>query len=216
MPEPISWVLAPALCYLLGAVPFAFLIGTLCGVDLRKEGTGNVGAGNLTKVVGLPAGIAAALLDGLKGLIPVIVMKQMGLGPAVVSVSGLAVVAGHNWSVFMRGRSGRGLAPSSGVLVGVDPSLIVWPGGWAVAGWKFGGGIGGFIGWGSLPVVAAIFRRPAPAVLAALGLGLLMIIRRMQGNPGADPGVRAALYRAVFDRDPGEDDVTAAEEPIGP
>jgi hypothetical protein len=102
------------------------------------------------------------------------------------------------------------------VLVGVDPSLIVWPGGWAVAGWKFGGGIGGFVGWGSLPVVAAIFRRPAPVVLAALGSGLLMIIRRMQGNADADPGARAAIYRAVFDRDPGEDDVTAAEEPVGP
>ncbi len=215
MNEPMGWVLAPAIFYLLGAIPFAFLIGVLCGVDLRKEGTGNVGAGNLTKVVGLPVGMVAALLDGLKGLVPVLVLRRMGVGPVVISLSGLAVVVGHNWSVFMGGRSGRGLAPSSGVLVGVDPSLIVWPGGWAVAGWKFGGGIGGFIGWGSLPVVAATFGRPAPVVLAAFGLGVLMIVRRMQGNPDASKGVRAALYRAVFDRDPG-DDMTAAEEPVGP
>ena len=140
--------------------------------------------------------------------------RNWGIGPAVVSVSGLAIVAGHNWSVFMRGRSGRGLAPSAGVLAGVDFSMLVWPAGWAAAGWKIGGGLGGFIGWSSLPVLAAVFQKPAPVALASLGLSLLMIIRRMQGNPGHEPGVRAALYRAVFDRDP-EDELASAEEPVG-
>lgn len=214
MPEPLIWFLAPIAAYFLGAVPFAFVIGAFCGVDLRKVGTGNVGAGNLTRAVGLPAGIAAALLDGLKGLIPVLLLRNQGVGSAVVSISGLAVVAGHNWSVFLWGRSGRGLAPSAGVLVGVDPSLIVWPGGWAIAGWKFGGGLAGFIGWAFLPVIAVVFNKPDAVVLAALGLGLLMIIRRMQGNPGHEPGVRAAFYRAVFDRDPGSE-LASAEEPVG-
>ena len=208
------WVIAMGVSYLLGAVPFAFLIGTLCGVDLRKVGTGNVGAGNLTRSVGMAAGGAAALLDGLKGLLPILVLRGWGLGPAVVSVSGLAIVAGHNWSVFMKGRSGRGLAPSAGVLAGVDFSMLVWPGGWAAAGWKIGGGLGGFIGWTSLPVLAAVFQKPAPVALASLGLCALMIIRRMQGNPGHEPGIRAALYRAVFDRDP-EEELASAEEPVG-
>lgn len=212
MPEPLVWFVAPLLTYILGAVPFAFVIGAFCGVDLRKVGTGNVGAGNLTRTVGLPAGIAAALLDGLKGLISVLLLRYQGVGPAVVSLAGLTCVAGHNWSIFMRGRSGRGLAPSAGVLAGVDPSLIVWPAGWAVAGWKFGGGLAGFVGWTSLPVIAVLFDKPAPVVLAALGLGLLMVFRRMQGNPGHSPGIRAAFYRAVFDRD-SEDELASAEEP---
>ena len=214
MPEALTWLIAPVATYLLGAVPFAFVIGALCGVDLRKVGTENVGAGNLMRTVGLPAASAAALLDGLKGLIPVLLLRSQGAGPAVISISGLAAVMGHNWSIFMRGRSGRGLAPSSGVLVGVDWSLIVWPGGWAVAGWKFGGGLGGFIGWAFLPVIAVLFNKPQSVVLAALGLGVLMTIRRMQGNPGHVPGLRAALYRAVFDRDPG-DELAIAEEPVG-
>ncbi len=214
MDGPIVWLLVTAASYLLGAVPFAFLVGALCGVDLRKVGTGNVGAGNLTRSVGVPAGMIAALLDGLKGLIPVLLLRNQGIGPAVVSVSGLAIVAGHNWSIFMKGRSGRGLAPSAGILAGVDFSMLVWPGGWAAAGWKIGGGLGGFIGWSSLPVLAAVFRKPAPVALASLGLSLLMIFRRMQGNPGHEPGVRAALYRAVFDRDPG-DELASAEEPVG-
>ena len=214
MDGPIVWLLATTACYVLGAVPFAFLIGVMCGVDLRKVGTGNVGAGNLTRSVGVPAGAAAALLDGLKGLVPVLVLKNQGIGPAVVSMSGLAIVAGHNWSIFMRGRSGRGLAPSAGIMAGIDFSMLVWPAGWAAAGWKIGGGVGGFIGWTSLPVLAAVFQKPAPVALASLGLSLLMIGRRMQGNPEHEPGIRAALYRAVFDRDP-EDELASAEEPVG-
>jgi glycerol-3-phosphate acyltransferase PlsY len=214
MPEPLSWALAPAVMYLIGAIPFAFLIGRLSGVDLRRVGTGNVGAGNLTRVVGLPAGIAAALLDGLKGLIPVLVLRNMGTNPLVVSLAGMAAVAGHNWSVFLWGRAGRGLAPSAGVLVGIDPSLIVWPAGWSVAGWKVGGGLAGFIGWVSLPLLSVLFRKPGPTTLVALGLGLLMVVRRMQGNPDREPGLRAAIYRAVFDREPGGE-VATAEEPVG-
>jgi len=200
MDHPLSW-LVPAFGYLLGAVPFAFLIGRVMGVDLRKVGSGNVGAGNLTRVAGVKAGVAAALLDGFKGLIPVLVLKAQDFGPAVVSMTGLAIVVGHNWSIFMRGRSGRGLAPSSGVLLGVAPPLIVWPGGWAVAGWKYGGGLAGFIAWASLPVVAVLFSWPPSVVLACFGLAVLCIGRRMQGNPGRVPGFRAAMHRAVFDTD---------------
>ena len=54
----------------------------------------------------------------------------------------------------------------------------------------------------------------ATVALASLGLCALMIIRRMQGNPGHEPGVRAAMYRAVFDRDP-EEELASAEEPVG-
>jgi glycerol-3-phosphate acyltransferase PlsY len=200
MDHPLAW-LAPILGYLLGAVPFAFLIGKMAGVDLRKVGSGNVGAGNLTRTVGVRAGIAAALLDGFKGLFPVLGMRAADFGPAVISLTGLAIVIGHNWSIFMGGRSGRGLAPSSGVLLGVAPPLIVWPGGWAVAGWKFGGGLAGFIAWSSLPVVAALFKWPSSVVLACFGLAVLCVIRRMQGNPGRVPGLRAAFHRAVFDTD---------------
>ncbi|MGH8875541.1 MAG: glycerol-3-phosphate acyltransferase [Acidimicrobiia bacterium] len=193
----------PIGAYLVGAIPFAFLIGRLAGVDLRVDGSGNVGAGNLTRTVGLPAGIGVAFLDGLKGLVPTYLAGRLGLAGGLVAMTGMAAVAGHNWSVWLRGRSGRGLATSVGVVAALDPVLVLWTALWAAAGWKLRGGLGGFVGWSTLPMVAAGWARPAPAALLAFGLATLMVTRRIQGNPDRRSGVTAGLYRAIFDEDPG-------------
>ena len=75
----LYWPLMLVGAYLLGSVPFAQVLARLKGIDLRKVGSGNVGAGNLTSTVGLPWGIAAGVLDGLKGLVPVLICLQAGL-----------------------------------------------------------------------------------------------------------------------------------------
>src|SRR3990172_11958153 len=106
------WPLLVVAAYFLGSIPFAHVLGRLKGVDLRVAGTGNVGAGNLAKTAGIAWGLTAGVLDGLKGLIPVLIAKEMGLGPGAAGLAGLAAVMGHNWSIFIRGRSGRGLATS--------------------------------------------------------------------------------------------------------
>lgn len=207
---------SPIAAYLLGSIPFAFMIGKAKGVDLRTVGSGNPGAGNLTRTVGKGWGIVAAVLDGLKGLFPVLWGRSTGVSAGILALLGLAAVAGHNWSVFLRFRGGRGLAASVGVVLGLAPALLIWPGGWAVAGWKVGGGMGGFIGWVFLPLVALSYA-PAPATLVCTGLAALMLIRRMQGNAGRNPGLQAALYRAVFDREPAvEKEPSSAEEPVRP
>ncbi len=202
MLDGIGLVLFPASAYLLGSIPFAFVVGRLGGVDLRRAGTMNVGAGNVRRLVGLPAAILAAVLDGLKGLVPVAVSRQAGLPEAAVIVTGLAAVAGHNWPLFLNFRGGRGLATSVGVVLGVNPWLLVWPTLWAIAGWWIGGGIAGFVGWGLLPVVAVVAALPAITIPLAFGLSALFLLRRMQGNTAALPGFQAALHRALFDRDP--------------
>lgn len=201
MPDPFSAFAAVSLSYLLGAVPFALLLGGAAGVDLRSVGSRNVGAGNLTRTVGLRYGAAAAILDGLKGLAPVLVARRFGLADGVVAASGIAAVIGHNWSVYLRSRSGRGLATAVGVLTGLAPSLLIWTGLWAVAGWWIGGGIAGFIGWGLL-VPAAVFTGQTGAVVAAtVVLSAVVIGRRMQGNIGAPAALTARMYRAVWDTD---------------
>jgi glycerol-3-phosphate acyltransferase PlsY len=211
MPDPILAVLLIAAAYLVGSVPFPLLVGKSMGVDVRRLGTGNIGAGNVTRSAGLPAGITAGALDISKGLLPFVVGPAAGLGPGVVASAGLAAVAGHNWSVFLGGRGGRGLATSTGVLLGLNPALAVWPGAWAMAGWRIGGGLGGFVGWGLLPVYAALGPFPAVEVGAAYGLAGLMVVRRSQGGEEQPSGAGAALRRIVFDpgdleTEPGADD----------
>ena len=213
----VYWPLLLAGAYLLGSVPFAQVLARLKHVDLRTVGTGNVGAGNLTKEVGLAWGVVAAILDGLKGLAPVLIARQAGLGLGAAGIAGVTAVIGHNWSIWMRGRAGRGLASSAGLLVALDPALIVWTAGWSVAGWRIGGGLAGFLGWGLLPIVAVALGRPPTESLVLLLLSAILIGRRVQGNEADQAGAAPSLRRALFDRDVVADELgEGAEGPLIP
>lgn len=197
----LYWPLLLVGAYLLGSIPFAQVAARLNGVDLRHVGSGNVGAGNLSRQVGWSWGVAAAILDGLKGLFPVWLARRLGLGLGVAGLTGMAAVIGHNWSIVLRGKSGRGLATSVGLLLGVDPVLLVWTGGWSVAGWKIGGGLAGFLGWGMLPLVAvALFRPPNVTLMLAL-LSVVLMARRMQGNGDELTDLTPPMKRIIYDRD---------------
>lgn len=206
-PWVLYWPLLLAGAYFLGAVPFAQVLARVRGLDLRQVGSGNVGAGNLSRVAGWPWGGAAAILDGLKGLFPVLIAQAMDFSNGFAGMAGLAAIIGHNWSVFMRGRSGRGLATSVGMLLALDPVLMVWTTGWSVAGWRIGGGVAGFLGWGLLPIVSVGLGRPATESILFLALSVVIMSRRMQGNPDSRRGIRPAMRRAIFDTDAGGEDI---------
>lgn len=138
MPDPWSTFVAVALGYLLGAIPFALVLGHVAGVDLRTVGSHNVGAGNLTRQSGLRFGVPAALLDRLKGPAPILIARRLGLAEGAATTTGLAAVVGHNWSIYLRWRAGRGLATAVGAVVGLAPVLLVWTEVWAVLGWWTG------------------------------------------------------------------------------
>jgi acyl phosphate:glycerol-3-phosphate acyltransferase len=216
MAEILTTAGVPLVGYLLGAVPFALLIGGMVGIDLRTEGTGNVGAGNLTKVAGLPYGLAAAILDGLKGLVPVLIARRMGLADGLAAAAGVAAVLGHNWSIYLRSRSGRGLATSVGVMVGLAPSLLVWTGLWSVIGWWIGGGLGGFIGWSLLGPVAVVAGHSRAVMLTAFTLSLIVFLRRAQGQAGDSFEWRDLAAGIVWDTDRRPEAVEdgAAERPV--
>ncbi|HUG32987.1 MAG TPA: glycerol-3-phosphate acyltransferase [Acidimicrobiia bacterium] len=197
----VYWPLLLLAAYVLGSIPFAQVMARLSGVDLRVSGTGNVGAGNLTKSVGVGWGLAAGILDGLKGLVPVWLCLRSGLGPGAAGMVGLAAVVGHNWSLFLRGRSGRGLATAFGVIVALHLPLAIWTTGWAVAGWKIGGGLAGFFGWGLLPVVSVALGAPVTESLVVVLLMAVLLGRRMQGNPADEMDWGSMTRRAIFDRD---------------
>ena len=126
------------LSYLTGAIPTGYVVGRLVrGIDVRKHGSGNVGATNVFRVVGKKWGIAVLAFDILKGflatlLIPRLLPEAQVGTPFLTSLMiGLAAIAGHTWTVWLRFHGGKGVATSLGVLLAVTPqaaglALAVW------------------------------------------------------------------------------------------
>jgi len=125
--------------YLLGAVPFGFLIARMRGVDIRTVGSGNIGATNVFRSVSKPLGILTFALDVLKGFcgvwfIPPVLARWLGVsyyGMALPLFCGAMTVVGHNWTCFLGFRGGKGIATSAGMLLGLSPigvaiALGVW------------------------------------------------------------------------------------------
>ncbi len=120
-------ILALLISYLLGSVPFSLIVGKLAkGIDLRKAGTRNVGGTNLIMNAGVGWGILGGALDILKGTAAMWMTQELFKVPFPQSLlAGLAVVAGHDWSIWLGFKGGKGLATMCGVL-----AWIVWP--WAL------------------------------------------------------------------------------------
>ncbi len=123
-----------ALCigaYLIGSIPTAYLMGRLLkGIDIREHGSGNVGATNVMRVLGTPAGIATLAIDLLKGYVAVRclvpVLRPDGGDLQVWNIAAcIAVVAGHNWMLFLRFTGGKGVATTAGAFLAMMPCVIL-------------------------------------------------------------------------------------------
>lgn len=120
------------LAYLVGSVPFGLLISKAKGVDIRKQGSGNIGATNVLRCLGKPLGIACFVLDALKGYLPAALFPVLGIvDPTFGILFGAAAILGHNFPVFLKFKGGKGVATSAGVLLGVAPlavavGLLTW------------------------------------------------------------------------------------------
>lgn len=116
-------IFSAILGYIFGSFPVAFIIGKiLAKKDIRDYGTGNSGASNLTSMLGWKAGIITAVLDILKGVAPIIIIKVFDSGwsfPMLFLAGGFAVL-GHIFPLFLKFRGGKGTATMAGVLIGLD------------------------------------------------------------------------------------------------
>jgi glycerol-3-phosphate acyltransferase PlsY len=117
-------LLAICVAYLLGSIPSAYLIGRwMKGLDLRKDGDGRMGAALTYRRVGLVGSGIVGMMDLGKGAAAVLLAKALGLPLAVVVIVGLAAVVGHNWSLLLRFKGGKGALVTCGVLL----VLMFWP-----------------------------------------------------------------------------------------
>ena len=109
------------LSYLLGSVPSGLIIGKVSGLDVRKAGSGNIGATNVARLLGKTGGLLTLVADMAKGLIPVLAVQQMGLGDPIAALVGIAAFVGHLYPVFLNFKGGKGVATGFGVLLGLAP-----------------------------------------------------------------------------------------------
>jgi glycerol-3-phosphate acyltransferase PlsY len=120
--------------YFLGSIPTGFLWGKARGIDIRTVGSGNIGATNVMRAIGKAPGIIVLILDAAKGFLPVFFAPR--LFPDVDRtwlqiVSCISVIAGHNWTCWLRFKGGKGIATSAGALLAVLPvpllcGVVVW------------------------------------------------------------------------------------------
>jgi acyl phosphate:glycerol-3-phosphate acyltransferase len=128
---------ATAICaYLLGSIPSGYLMARARGVDIRKVGSGNIGATNVFRILGRPAGITVLLCDALKGFIAARYIS-FASDPAAAEyhaiLAGLAAILGHNYTCWLRFKGGKGIATSAGVILSLAPlGLAVALGTWLV------------------------------------------------------------------------------------
>ncbi len=138
MTAPLAIAVACIVSYLLGAIPFGFIVARANGVDIRTVGSGNIGATNVWRTLGRKWGALVYILDMGKGYVAASVLPGLaacgtgcensaGLGLAC----GLLAVAGHNWPVFLKFKGGKGIATTAGVLLGVAPAAM----GIGIAAW---------------------------------------------------------------------------------
>lgn len=208
-PGPQPWWRHPvavlAVSYLAGAVPFSNLMAKRRrGVDLRTVGSGTVSGTSLYKVAGFGALALSGICDIAKGAVgPALAGRDR---PGLQAAACAAAVAGHNWSPFLSGAGGRGISPAIGALGAAAPAgSAILLGGMTV------GRLGGETAIGSLAADAVLVpilartdgRRGA---MAATGVVVTMLAKRLAGNAPVPAGARARTYfnRLVFDRDSSE------------
>jgi len=120
-----------AVAYIAGSIPFGLVIARARGVDLRRSGSGNIGATNVLRTMGKKEAVFTLAGDIMKGAFAVALVKVSGYGDPYAGIAGLLAVLGHDYPVFMRFRGGKGVATSIGVLLVYAPyvgllTVLIW------------------------------------------------------------------------------------------
>jgi len=209
MDDTLKIALALAYGYVIGAVPMAFIVGKLVkGVDLRKVGSGTVGASNVWHNIGkfwmFPVGIFDLFI---KGPTPVIVARDLlGLAVEWQVAAALLGIVGHNWPVFLGFQGGRGVAPTTGVLLALArPELAVFVV-LTTAGWRLtnAAAVWVLLGFALMPALAVWWGRPQAIVWLLVGILAVTVAKRVASNskrPDGMPLGRLLFNRLVYDRD---------------
>ena len=138
MSDSIYYITIFAIAYLIGSIPWGFILAKMNGIDIRQHGSGNIGATNVLRTLGKKWGIPCFILDFIKGLAPVVVVNLLIASETIPEsahlstvISALGTVFGHVYTIFLKFKGGKGIATSAGCLIALAPyplliALIIW------------------------------------------------------------------------------------------
>jgi glycerol-3-phosphate acyltransferase PlsY len=198
--ELLSYGLIALTAYLFGSLPTGFLVGQMRGIDIRSVGSGNIGATNVLRALGKPAGVFVFLVDALKGwvavaILPEVVARALGVttggaaGGAVAVegyaqiVAGVFAILGHNYTCWLKFKGGKGIATSAGVLLALVPwalltIFVIWVIVCALTRYV---SLGSLAASAALPFASWATHESLPKVLVTGAMGLLAIYKH-RGN----------------------------------
>lgn len=179
------WVALLVAAYLLASIPFGKIIARkVADIDITARGSGNIGATNVSRELGVKWGLITLLLDTLKGFLPVFLASQYLWHPDMMSSWGLAAVGtaallGHQCSIFQGFRGGKGVATALGVYLAIAPvpcliAALLFVA--VVYKWKYVS-LGSMVSAFSVPVLVTLFGKPLPISIGALVIASLIFIK---------------------------------------
>jgi glycerol-3-phosphate acyltransferase PlsY len=185
------WITGIITSYLIGSIPTAFIFGKLLKrIDIRKFGSGNVGATNALRVLGKKVGILVLVLDILKGIIPIfltqIIVLPINISPDLFRILvGISCICGHNWTIFLNFKGGKGIATTFGVLIGLawkTPGLggilsllvLLWVLIFLLSRMV---SLASIISSLFLPLLATVFKQSLAIIIAGIILTLFILVR---------------------------------------
>jgi glycerol-3-phosphate acyltransferase PlsY len=177
----VQYVTPVVISYLLGSIIFSFVVGKCFrGIDIRKHGSGNAGATNTLRVIGIGPALLVLVLDAAKGIAAVWLGIWLGQGSVWAPIlSGLAVIIGHNWPIFFGFRGGKGVATTIGVIATLSflPTLIACIIAIATIALTRYVSLGSLILTALLPILLFLMNRPHEIFLASILIFIFALVR---------------------------------------
>jgi len=179
----VEEIIAIVIGYIVGSIPFAYLLARRRGIDLRRVGSGNVGASNVLRTSGVPAAVVAMCLDAMKGLLAVLVAQRLASGPGAMVAAGFASVVGHIHPVWLGFRGGKGVATAAGVFTVLAPVALAIAGSVFILAVWFTRyiSVGSLAGAVTLAIAAALSDVPAVVAVGA-AITAALIAHQHRGN----------------------------------
>jgi glycerol-3-phosphate acyltransferase PlsY len=196
--------------YVVGSIPIGLVVGRLAGVDIRRYGTGNIGASNVLRNLGLLPAAVVAVASFVQGLGPAWAAVALTRSPAAAAAAAVGSVVGYGWSFLLAFRGGRAVGAATGALAALSPiGLIPLLGLYAIGGLLRQPAPGVLLGLLAFLASLAFGTHPWESVAAAALVVGAVLVKRLDGvrddlRANADRHAGVLLDRLVFDRRPGQ------------